>query len=164
MPIIVTSEDSASRVTSITHWPVLASGVVIVLANCLLDTARASVNARTHLDKLPNPEPYPKGCRYLFSNPPTLGGVLDGFSNGEGENPILFSLQPETRGAGGGGGRGGGVGGVSRARFPPGPHLRSSRFSRLLGLLHQVNIYSPKKNTSNVSTSLFSLVGRAPAQ
>ena len=33
MPVIVTSEDSASRVTSITHWPVLASGVVIVLAN-----------------------------------------------------------------------------------------------------------------------------------
>ena len=30
----------------------------------------------------------------------------------------------------GGGGRGGGVGGVSRLRFPPGPHLRSSRFSR----------------------------------
>ena len=25
---------------------------------------------------------------------------------------------------------GGGVGGVSRLRFPPGPHLRSSRFSR----------------------------------
>ena len=49
MPVIVTSEDSASRVTSIPHWPVLASGVVIVLANCLLDTARASVNARTHL-------------------------------------------------------------------------------------------------------------------
>ena len=33
VPVIVTSEDSASRVTSITHWPVLASGVVIVLAN-----------------------------------------------------------------------------------------------------------------------------------
>ena len=27
-------------------------------------------------------------------------------------------------------GGGGGVGGVSRLRFPPGPHLRSSRFSR----------------------------------
>ena len=68
MPVIVTSEDSASRVTSITYWPVLASGVVIVLAlnptrtaaawnvplshiraPSLLDTARASVNARTHL-------------------------------------------------------------------------------------------------------------------
>ena len=24
--------------------------------------------------------------------PPTLGGVLDGFNNGEGENPFLFSL------------------------------------------------------------------------
>ena len=33
VPVIVTSEDPASRVTSITHWPVLASGVVIVLAN-----------------------------------------------------------------------------------------------------------------------------------
>ena len=68
MPVIVTSKDSASRVTSITHWPVLASGVVIVLALnstrtaaawnvslshiralSLLDTARASMNARTHL-------------------------------------------------------------------------------------------------------------------
>ena len=44
---------------------------------------------------------------------------------GEGENPLPFSLT-----APGGGGRGGGVGGVSRLRFPPGPHLRSSRFSR----------------------------------
>ena len=36
------------------------------------------------------------------------------------------------RGGGGegGGGGGGGVGGVSRLRFPPGPHLRRSRFSR----------------------------------
>ena len=33
VPVIVTFEDSAARVTSITHWPVLASGVVIVLAN-----------------------------------------------------------------------------------------------------------------------------------
>ena len=68
MPVIVTAEDSASRVTSITHWPVLASGVVMVLAlnptrtvaawnvslshiraPSLLDAARASVNARTHL-------------------------------------------------------------------------------------------------------------------
>ena len=48
--------------------------------------------------------------------PPTLGGVLDGFSNGEGENPLPFSLPK---------GGGGGVGGVSRARFPPRPpHLR----------------------------------------
>ena len=68
VPVIIASEDSASRVTSITHGPVLASGVVIVLAlnptrtaaawnvslshiraPSLLDTARASVNARTHL-------------------------------------------------------------------------------------------------------------------
>ena len=49
--------------------------------------------------------------------PPALGGVLDGFSNGEGENPLLFSRN--------------GGGGASRARFPPGPHLRGSRFSRL---------------------------------
>ena len=33
VPVIVTSEDSASRVTSITHWSALASGVVIALAN-----------------------------------------------------------------------------------------------------------------------------------
>ena len=33
VPVIVTSEDPASRVISMTHWPVLASGVVIVLAN-----------------------------------------------------------------------------------------------------------------------------------
>ena len=46
-------------------------------------------------------------------NPPTLGGVLS-------------PLQPQNAvGVGGGGGRG-----VSRLRFPPGPHLRSSRFSR----------------------------------
>ena len=55
---------------------------------------------------------------------------------GEGENPLLFSLTAPKRGGGvggGGGGGGGGVGGyrgVSRLRFPPGPHLRSSRFSR----------------------------------
>ena len=46
---------------------------------------------------------------------------------GEGENPLPFSLTAPKRGWGGGGG--GGVGGVSRLRFPPGPHLRSSRFS-----------------------------------
>ena len=28
----------------------------------------------------------------IGANPPTLGGVLDGFNNGEGENPLLFSL------------------------------------------------------------------------
>ena len=38
---------------------------------------------------------------------------------GEGENPFLSAR-----------GGWGGVGGVSRLRFPPGPHLRSSRFSR----------------------------------
>ena len=38
----------------------------------------------------------------------------------EGENPLPFSLK----------GWGGGGWGVSRLRFPPGPHLRSSRFSR----------------------------------
>ena len=42
---------------------------------------------------------------------------------GEGENPFPFSLTAPTGG-------GGGVGGVSRLRFPPGPHLRSSRLSR----------------------------------
>ena len=50
--------------------------------------------------------------------------------SGEGENPLPFSLtalQPTKRGGVGGGGGGGGV---SRLRFPPGPHLRSSRFSR----------------------------------
>ena len=46
---------------------------------------------------------------------------------GEGENPLPFSLTAPKRGGGVGGG---GVGGVSRLRFPPGPHLRSSRFSR----------------------------------
>ena len=46
---------------------------------------------------------------------------------GEGENPLPFSLTAPKRG---GGGRGGVVGGVSRLRFPAGPHLRSSRFSR----------------------------------
>ena len=44
-------------------------------------------------------------------------GLLDN-PNLEGrENPLPFFL-------------GGGVGGVSRLRFPPGPHLRSSSFSR----------------------------------
>ena len=47
---------------------------------------------------------------------------------GEGENPLPFSLQPQNAISGGG------VGGVSRLRFPPGPHLRSSRFSRHLCL------------------------------
>ena len=51
--------------------------------------------------------------------PPTLGGVLDGFSNGKGENPLPFSLK-RGRGA---------VRGVSRARFPQGPHICGSRFS-----------------------------------
>ena len=46
---------------------------------------------------------------------------------GEGENPLPFSLTAPKRGERLGGG---GVGGVSRLRFPPGPHLRSSRFSR----------------------------------
>ena len=41
---------------------------------------------------------------------------------------FLSPLQPQN--AGGGWGGGGGVGRVSRLRFPPGPHLRSSRFSR----------------------------------
>ena len=39
---------------------------------------------------------------------------------GEGENPLPFSHQNGV----------GGAVGVSRLRFPPGPHLRSSRFSR----------------------------------
>ena len=42
---------------------------------------------------------------------------------------FLSPLQPQNA-AGGGGGGGVGVGGVSRLRFPPGPHFRSSRFSR----------------------------------
>ena len=46
-----------------------------------------------------------------------MGGVLDGFRNGKGH--LLFTRA------------GRGVGGVSRARFPPGPHPRLSRFSRL---------------------------------
>ena len=46
---------------------------------------------------------------------------------GEGENPLPFSLTAPNVG---GVGEGGGVGGVSRLRFPPGPHLQSSRFSR----------------------------------
>ena len=29
--------------------------------------------------------------------PPTLGGVLDGFSNGEGENPLPVSLQNDEK-------------------------------------------------------------------
>ena len=40
-------------------------------------------------------------------------------------------LQPRNAARRGVRGGGGGVGGVSRARFPPGPHLRGSRFSRL---------------------------------
>ena len=43
---------------------------------------------------------------------------------------FLSPLQPQNAGGGWGVGGGGGVGGVSRLRFPPGPHLRSSRFSR----------------------------------
>ena len=53
---------------------------------------------------------------------------------GDRENPLPFSLTVSGVGGGGKkkemGGGGGGVGGVSRLRFPPRPHLRSSRFSR----------------------------------
>ena len=61
----------------------------------------------------------------VSQNPPTLKGVLDSCRRWRG-----FSYSPKTRGGWGGGL----VGGVSRLRFPPGPHLRSSRFSRHLRL------------------------------
>ena len=51
--------------------------------------------------------------------PPTLGGVLDGFSNGEGENPLLFFLYLETRGWRGGAGRVGGIPCPLPSRPPP---------------------------------------------
>ena len=56
------------------------------------------------------------GAGFKFSG---LG--LRGFSLGPLKNPYRSKQE--------GGGRGG-VGGVSRLRFPPGPQLRSSRFSR----------------------------------
>ena len=65
--------------------------------------------------------------------PPTLGGVLDGFSNGEGENPLLFSLTAQKCGGGVGGGGGGGRGGIpcpARALEVDAP--------RNLALLHQL--------------------------
>ena len=43
-------------------------------------------------------------------SPPTLGGVLDGFSNGEGENPLLFSLTALEGGDGSLGSRSGSLG------------------------------------------------------
>ena len=55
-----------------------------------------------------------------------LGGRVGWLLKAERVKTLFLSpLQPQR-----GGGGGGGVGGVSRLRFPPGPHLRSSRFSR----------------------------------
>ena len=60
-----------------------------------------------------------------------LGGRVGWLPKAERVKTLFLSpLQPQNAGGGGGGGGGGGVGGVSRLRFPPGPHLRSSRFSR----------------------------------
>ena len=57
-----------------------------------------------------------------------LGGRVGWLPKAERVKTLFLSpLQPEKVGGVGGGG---GVGGVSRLRFPPGPHLRSSRFSR----------------------------------
>ena len=59
-----------------------------------------------------------------------LGGRVGWLPKAERVKTLFLSpLQPQNAG-GGGGGRRGGVAGVSRLRFPPGPHLRSSRFSR----------------------------------
>ena len=85
---------------------------------------------------------------------------------GEGENPLPFSLTAPKRGGGWGrGGVGGGVGGVSRLRFPPGPHLRSSRFSR-----HPRLRQAPTRRFAKKSVWWFlwgkgpkPLVGRAPS-
>ena len=67
---------------------------------------------------------------YLLQNIRRPWGACWMVSVTERVKTLFFSpLQPKN--AGGGEGAGGGVGGVSRARFPPGPHLRSSRFSRL---------------------------------
>ena len=55
-----------------------------------------------------------------------LGGRVGWLPKAERVKTLFLSpLQPQNRG-----GVGGGVGGVSRLRFPPGPHLRRSRFSR----------------------------------
>ena len=57
-----------------------------------------------------------------------LGGRVGWLPKAERVKTLFLSpLQPQNAGGGWGGG---GVGGVSRLRFPPGPHLRSSRFSR----------------------------------
>ena len=51
-----------------------------------------------------------------------LGGRAGWLSKAERVKTLFLPYSPKTRGGGGGG--------VSRLRFPPGPHLRSSRFSR----------------------------------
>ena len=62
-----------------------------------------------------------------FSRSADLGGRVGWLPKAERVKTLFLSpLQPQNAGGGGGGG----VGGVSRLRFPPGPHLRSSRFSR----------------------------------
>ena len=51
VPVIVTSENSASRVTSITHWPVLDSGVVIVLTNYIFCLSSSFLASRQVIEK-----------------------------------------------------------------------------------------------------------------
>ena len=73
---------------------------------------------------------------------------------GEGENPLPFFE---------------GVGGVSRLRFPPGPHLRSSRFSRHPRLRQApARRFAKNRNLRGLGVFLWGkgprpLVGRAPS-
>ena len=76
---------------------------------------------------------------------------------------FLSPLQPQN--AGGGGGGGGGVGGVSRLRFPPGPHLRSSRFSRHPRLRQApTRRFAKNRNLRWFLWGKGPLVGRAPRE
>ena len=75
---------------------------------------------------------------------------------GEGENPLPFSLTVWGWG-------GGGVGGVSRLRFPPGPHLRSSRFSRHPRLRQAPTRRFAKNRNLGGFCGPRPLVGRAPS-
>ena len=73
---------------------------------------------------------------------------------GEGENPLPFSLIAQNAG---------GVGGVSRPRFPPGPHLRSSRFSRHPRLRQApTRRFAKNRNLRGLGRSSISAAGPGP--
>ena len=86
MPVIVTSEDSASRVTGITHWPVLASGVAIILASYKGIICRSFLVARQVIEKS-----YPlagvRSCYPTSPGPKLLGARAPSLSRVNGAKP-----------------------------------------------------------------------------